>query len=108
MSSVVGEKRERESCDACVDEEPFRNPKSAMDRLCSCCNECYAHCLFGGDVCDKCGGHKEGLEVPGEKYCEECACSNCGALFTATNCYVEEGECSACADTHLEEEDKEQ
>lgn len=61
------------------------------------CALCVKHCVFGAEVCTRCGGHAEGLEVPGDQlYCEECACPNCGALYTLSNEYVEEGMCTTC------------
>jgi len=65
--------------------------------LCSMCHECGRCCIFGAEVCLGCGGHKEGLEVPGDKYCEECACNVCGALFGNGNEYQEDVGCTSCA-----------
>lgn len=64
--------------------------------LCSFCGLCPEHCLFGAEVCKQCGGHMEGLEVPGGLYCEECACPECGTRFTEANVYVDDSRCTHC------------
>ena len=79
------------TCDQCP---PLATPLGAP--LCSMCDLCVKHCLFGLEVCTCCRGHKEGLEVPGGLYCEECACTVCSARYTDDNEMVGDLGCTAC------------
>jgi hypothetical protein len=86
-------KRDRDvtTCDDC-DEE--------CDNLCSMCSCCDHCCDF--EVCQRCGGHCEGEDVPqivdGVFYCEMCACTCCGHLYSQRGGYSESKEmCNACA-----------
>ena len=78
------------------------------EQLCSCCHECINCCAFTGEVCKRCGGHLEGLEVPGDEYCELCACHVCGAIFSKDVSPVEDVGCTACYETEGDDDDDEE
>jgi hypothetical protein len=75
----------------------------AGEPLCTACERCTRRCCpFGGDVCEQCGGHLEGLDVPGGLYCEECACTICGELYDKNNVPIGDEGCSSCVETEYE------
>lgn len=87
-------KRDREDDNTC------QNCREESDYICPYCSSCDTCCDF--DVCQKCGGHCEGLDVPvveeGVFLCEECACTTCGHLYSKRGGYSEAKEmCVECA-----------
>lgn len=80
--------------------------ESTAEHVCRACMRCHTCCPVEGELCANCKCHLE-VSVPGEVYCEDCACHNCGQLWSDGGGVGGSGESCVACETAAEIEEQE-